>query len=242
MTGLLYFIVIAMWASVLIPIGLKNHDRRSLEKNLGIENQGGSRWHWQTRDELTPRQRAFIRRRRTIMFLLTSLVATIALSTAGTISYGFIAIPVLLIGAFGYAAAKQPLPARPVVRVAPKPAQQNIPAPTVSKVVTTKTVEEKVEVQKRTWTPVETPLPSYVTADRASAYARKIEADRPWTGQEMIDAAVKLREQRAQKLKEAQARLEEARALAMENARRAAMAANQNNGVPVTPFRRAANQ
>ena len=58
----------------------------------------------------------------------------------------------------------------------------------------------------------------------------------------MIDAAVKLREQRAQKLKEAQARLEEARAIAMENARRAAMAANQNNGVPVTPFRRASNQ
>jgi hypothetical protein len=58
----------------------------------------------------------------------------------------------------------------------------------------------------------------------------------------MIDAAVKLSEQRAQKLKEAQARLEEARALAMENARRAAVAANENNGNPVTPFRRAVNQ
>jgi ElaB/YqjD/DUF883 family membrane-anchored ribosome-binding protein len=58
----------------------------------------------------------------------------------------------------------------------------------------------------------------------------------------MIDAAVKLRQQREQKLIEAQARLEEARALALENARRAAIATNQNNGVPITPFRRAVNQ
>ena len=243
MTGLLYFIVIAMWASVLIPIGLKNHDRKNLEKSLLPHGQKLPRWRWQTREKLSPRQRAFVRRRRVVMVLLSALVGTVVMSTAGKISFAWIALPVGLLGGFGWLAAKSPKPVqtKPVRKpVAQK--VQSVSAQTNSKLVVEKVIEEKVEVQKRTWIPVETPLPSYVTAERAANYARKLEADRPWTGQEMIDAAVKLREQRAQKLKEAQARLEEARAIAMENARRAAMAANQNNGVPVTPFRRASNQ
>ncbi len=86
-------------------------------------------------------------------------------------------------------------------------------------------------MQKRTWLPAE-PKPQEVVAS----------SDRRWTSQEMIDAAIALRQQREQKLREAHARLEEARAVAMENARRAAMAANQNSGTTVIPFRRAANQ
>jgi hypothetical protein len=100
-----------------------------------------------------------------------------------------------------------------------------------SKIVVEKVVEEKVEVQKRTWLPAD-PVKQVVAPA----------AERRWTSQEMIDAAIALRQQREQKLREAHARLEEARAIAMENARRAAMAANQNNGNPVIPFRRAANQ
>jgi multidrug efflux pump subunit AcrA (membrane-fusion protein) len=111
-----------------------------------------------------------------------------------------------------------------------------------STVIVEKTFEQKTEIQKRTWVPIEIPMPSYLTAERAKASDRTNNSARTWTSQEMIDAAVKLTEQRAQKLKEAQARLEEARALAMENARRAAVAANENNGNPVTPFRRAVNQ
>mgnify|MGYP000598414859 CR=1 FL=1 len=34
MTGLLYLIVIVMWAVVLVPIWLKGHDRTQTEKNL----------------------------------------------------------------------------------------------------------------------------------------------------------------------------------------------------------------
>lgn len=241
MTGLLYFIVIAMWASVLIPIALKNHDRKNLEKSLLPAGEKLPRWHWQSREKLSTRQRAFVRRRRVAMTLLAAFFASVVLASAGKISFAWIVLPVGLLGGFGFAAAKRPQPA-PVVRRVTKPvATPTVSAPT-SKVVVETVVEEKVEVQKRSWVPVETPLPAYVTAERAASFARNIEADRPWTGQEMIDAAVKLREQRAQKLKEAQARLEEARALAMENARRAAMAANQNNGNPVIPFRRASNQ
>jgi hypothetical protein len=241
MTGLLFFIVFAMWASVLIPIGLKNHDRRNLEKSLLADGQQINRWHWQAREDLTPRQKAFIRRRRVAMVLLTALISTVVMSTAGRSSFFWIALPAILIALFSYAASKAPSPSkivRPVELMQPKTTQ------TISNstVIVEKTFEQKIEVQKRTWVPIEIPMPSYLTAERARASDRTNNSARTWTSQEMIDAAVKLTEQRAQKLKEAQARLEEARALAMENARRAAVAANENNGNPVTPFRRAVNQ
>jgi hypothetical protein len=241
MTGLLFFIVFAMWASVLIPIGLKNHDRRNLEKSLLTDGQQINRWHWQAREDLTPRQKAFIRRRRVAMVLLTALVSTVVMSTAGRISFFWIALPTILIALFSYAASKAPSPSttiRPAELIQPQTTQ------TISNstVIVEKTFEQKTEIQKRTWVPIEIPMPSYLTAERAKANDRTNNSARTWTSQEMIDAAVKLTEQRAQKLKEAQARLEEARALAMENARRAAVAANENNGNPVTPFRRAVNQ
>lgn len=249
MTGLLFFIVIAMWGSVLVPIALRNHDRKNLEKSMLSADQKITRWHWQQRESLSPRQRAFIRRRRVAMTLMAMFVATVVMSAAGKISFAWIAVPIGLIGSFVSFAKKnkvdfvKPRPkAKP--RVHPDhPSNWRLPTSTV---VTETVVEEKIEVKKRTWVPVETPLPSYVQAERAAKFARRIDATTPasatWTGREMIDAAVQLRQQRAQKLAEAQSRLEEARALAMENARRAAMAANENNGVPVTPFRRAANQ
>lgn len=245
MTGLLFFIVVAMWGSVLIPIALNNQDRRNLEKSLLTADQKLPRWHWQQRESLSTRQRAFIRRRRVAMTLLASLFASVVMSAAGKISFGWIIVPVGLLGGFVYIAKKNHVDfVKPVQRATSSTAHdihqtQAIP---LSKVVVEKIVEEKVQVQKRTWVPVETPLPSYVQADKAASIARRNERYATWTNQDMVDAAVQLRQQRAQKLAEAQARLEEARALAMENARRAAMAANENNGVAVSPFRRAANQ
>lgn len=231
MTGLLYFIVIGMWASVLIPIALKNHDRRNLEKSLLPEGQTIPRWRWQTREKLSPRQVAFVRRRRVAMTLLTALVLSVVMSSAGQISFAWVILPATLLFGFGYLAAKRPAP-RPMPMPVTNPVTQHqtqiIPT---SKIVVEKVVEQKVEVQKRTWLPAEPVAKPQVAA-----------VDRRWTSQEMIDAAIALRQQREEKLREAHARLEEARAIAMENARRAAMAANQNNGNPVTPFRRAANQ
>jgi hypothetical protein len=241
MTGLLFFIVFAMWASVLIPIGLKNHDRRNLEKSLLTDGQQINRWHWQAREDLTPRQKAFIRRRRVAMVLLTALVSTVVMSTAGRISFFWIALPTILIALFSYAASKAPSPST-TIRPAELMQPQTTQTISNSTVIVEKTFEQKTEIQKRTWVPIEIPMPSYLTDERAKANDRTNNSARTWTSQEMIDAAVKLTEQRAQKLKEAQARLEEARALAMENARRAAVAANENNGNPVTPFRRAVNQ
>lgn len=234
MTGLLYFIVIAMWGLVFVPIYLKNHDREQLESEL-IADEGSiqpPKWRWAQREAPTARQRAFIRRRRVFMFLLTSLVATVVAGITGHISMLWIAVPVLLnIGFVGLAAAaakQQPLAHKQASYMVPQQVASPV-APTQA--VTTPAIQKPQKQQHssapRTWKPIESPLPSYVTAERASTFTRGIESDKPWTAQEMLEQAAVLKEERAERIRQAQQRLEEARALAMEKARRAALAANQ---------------
>lgn len=235
MTGLLYLIVVGMWGLVFVPIYMKNHDREQLESELSADE--GSiqppKWRWARREAPTPRQRAFIRRRRVFMGLLTMLVATTVAGLTGHISLVWTVIPVALnlsFVALAAAAAKQ----KPAVRNSMPHAGAAYVAPTatVAQSVAAPVAERRPETQHdaakpRTWKPVESPLPSYVTADRASAFTRGIEADKPWTAQEMLEQAAVLREERAERIRQAQQRLEEARAMAMEKARRAALAANQ---------------
>ena len=77
MTGLLYLIVVVMWAVVLVPIWLKSHDRAQVEKGLREEGEATAKWRWQQREPKSSRQLAFIRRRRAAMTLFTALVATV---------------------------------------------------------------------------------------------------------------------------------------------------------------------
>jgi hypothetical protein len=93
---------------------------------------------------------------------------------------------------------------------------------------------------RRTWQPVETPLPSYVKADKATTYSRVIDSEKPWTGQDMVEQAELLKAQRAARIQESQKRLEEARAIAMEKARKAALAAAQT--YPEVAEKRAVNE
>lgn len=237
MTGLLYLIVIAMWGLVFVPIYMKNHDREQLESEL-VADEGSiqqPKWRWAHREAPTARQRAFIRRRRVFMFLLTSLIATIVAGLTGHIALAWVVVPVALnLGFVGLAAAaaKQQPTMNQHVRYVPPAAQTAVPvvtAPTTATVVNHTAQKQQQSTAPRTWKPVESPLPSYVTADRASTYTRGIESDKPWTAQEMLEQAAVLREERAERIRQAQQRLEEARALAMEKARRAALAANQAN-------------
>ena len=105
MTGLLYLIVIVMWAVVLVPIWLKSHDRAQVEKGLREEGEATAKWRWQQREPKSSRQLAFIRRRRAAMILFTALVATVVLSSAGRISVYWVAAPTLLIVGFTAVAA-----------------------------------------------------------------------------------------------------------------------------------------
>ena len=242
MTGLLYLIVVVMWAVVLVPIYLKSHDRAQVEKGLREEGEVAIKWRWQQREPKSARELAFVRRRRVAMTLFTALIATLVLGAAGKISIFWAAAPTLLIAGFAGAAARN-------AKHAPRPARaqktNNETAPRTQPAVPDHRTEiialtETVTETRRTWQPVETPLPSYVKADKATTYSRVIDSEKPWTGQDMIEQAELLKAQRAARIQESQKRLEEARAIAMEKARKAALAAAQT--YPEVAEKRAVNE
>ena len=242
MTGLLYLIVVVMWAVVLVPIWLKSHDRAQVEKVLREEGELAVKWRWQQREPMSPRQIAFVRRRRAAMILFTALVATIVLSAAGRISVFWIAAPTLLIAGFAAVAARN---AKHAPRLSRKLQSEDETVPRTQAAIPDKRTEvialtESVTETRRTWQPVETPLPSYVNADKATTYSRVIDSEKPWTGQDMVEQAELLKSQRAERIQESQKRLEEARAIAMEKARKAALAAAQT--YPEIAEKRAVNE
>jgi len=242
MTGLLYLIVVVMWAVVLVPIWLKSHDRAQVEKVLREEGELAVKWRWQQREPMSPRQIAFVRRRRAAMILFTALVATIVLSAAGRISVFWIAAPTLLIAGFAAVAARN---AKHAPRLSRKLQSEDETVPRTQAAIPDKRTEvialtESVTETRRTWQPIETPLPSYVKADKATTYSRVIDSEKPWTGQDMVEQAELLKSQRAERIQESQKRLEEARAIAMEKARKAALAAAQT--YPEIAEKRAVNE
>jgi len=242
MTGLLYLIVVVMWAVVLVPIWLKSHDRAQVEKGLREEGEVAIKWRWQQREPMSPRQIAFVRRRRAAMILFTALVATIVLSAAGRISVFWIAAPTLLIAGFAAVAARN---AKHAPRLSRKLQSEDETVPRTQAAIPDKRTEvialtESVTETRRTWQPVEIPLPSYVKADKATTYSRVIDSEKPWTGQDMVEQAELLKSQRAERIQESQKRLEEARAIAMEKARKAALAAAQT--YPEIAEKRAVNE
>jgi len=228
MTGLLYLIIIGMWAAVLFPIFLKKYDQSQTNKSVGLKNDIKS-WHWQPKPESTPRQQAFVRRRRVVMGLLTAVIGTFLAGMSGVLPIYLAIVPVVLLVLFVYVAIRQGH------RITQTPVQAPILATSqtvassqhATVIVAVDRVNEIVEQESasNTWQPVEPPLPAYVKAARASDIPRGIDATKPWTGQDMVEHAAKLRTEHAQRIKQAQKRLEEARAISMEKARRAALSA-----------------
>ena len=220
MTGLLYLMVIVMWAVVLVPIWLKNNERSRLEETLREVGELPAKWHWAKRQPQDARTKAFIRRRRTLMTLLSALIASILMSASGVVSPFVIVLPAGLLIAFLWAALKV---ARAPKRVA-NPLARTATAPVQQLAMATETVVPAAKTEtSRTWQPVESPIPSYVRAAKATAYPRNLDAQKPYTSAEMLEQAAALREERAKRLKAAQLRIEEARAVSMEKARKAAM-------------------
>jgi len=244
MTGLLYLIVIVMWAAVLFPIFLKKHDQDQLNKSVGIKRQLTT-LRWQKRVTPTRRQQAFIRRRRTLMTLLTATVVLVLAGLSGLISLAWALVPVALLLAFVGLAVKNgnkltAIPDAPVrTSMAAAPAQSLLQT-TVAIELAVPVAQVQAAVESKTWQPVEPPMPAYVRASRATAVPRAIDAEKPWTGQDMVEHAARLRQQHAERIKEAHKRLEEARALSMEKARRAALSVRPVEAIAEQD--RAANQ
>jgi len=227
MTGLLYLIVIVMWAAVLFPIFLRRHDQVQVHKAVGLKKQLTA-LRWQKRVAPTARQQAFIRRRRVLMTLLTATIAILLAGLSGIVPLIWTAAPTVLLLTFVFAAIKN---GHKIVAIPDVPAQQlveremNIQSAQATVVIALESDAQipATQAATSTWQPVEPPMPAYVRAGRASAAPRAIDAQKPWTGQDMVEHATRLRQQHAQRIKDAQKRLEEARAVSMEKARRAAL-------------------
>lgn len=229
MTALLYLIVIAMWAVVLVPIWLKGHDNAQLEKKLAALGEAAPKWRMRQREELTSGQRAFVRRRRTMMGLLTAVIASILLSASGVIPVFFVALPVTVLAVFVAAAIRKVRvdASRGVRTVQVRTAQRTTSAPQQAQTPTSSTTQTQVTepVNPRAWRPSEAYVPGYVTAPRATAQPRVLDSQKPWTADDMLEQAAVMRAARNARVKETQLRLEEARAIAMEKSRKAALAA-----------------
>lgn len=241
MTGLLYLIVIAMWGAVLVPIWLKNHDRTKVENSLReTASFPEPKWHWAKRETLDAKQQAYVRRRRVLMVLLSLVIGTSVMSASGNLSPILTVPPVLLLAGFIFAATRVANAAKAKPSVTAQRQQSSTSSPSVVPATAPVNAATDVTQNSHSWAPVESPVPSYVLAARATEYPRKLDAQKPWTAQEMLEQAAQLRESRALRLKEAQQRLEEARAVALEKARKAALGAAQ--ATYEVPERRAVNE
>ena len=226
MTGLLYLIVIGMWAAVLLPIFLKKYDQTQLNKSVGIGDEIRT-WRLQPKAESTARQQAFVRRRRVVMALLTAFVLSLLAGLSGLIAGYWALVPAVLLALFVYVAIRQghKLSSQPVAVQSPSMSLHFSEQTTVAVILDEPIVASQEDsVVANTWVPVEPPVPAYVKAAKASAIPRAIDSQKPWTGQDMVEHAAKLKAEQVQRRQEATKRLEEARALAMEKARRAALA------------------
>ena len=231
-----------MWAVVLLPIWLKRHDQKLVKNELIEAEVIQHTWRWQQREPMSARQLGFVRRRRVAMVIASALVATLVLGAAGKISMFWIVVPILLAAVFGFAASQN---ANNTLRRVRANNSQNDSTPLTKPAAPVQATEivalsKTVTETTRKWQPIETPMPSYVNAAKATQYARVLDSQKPWTGQDMIEQAELLRTQRAARIQESQKRLEEARAIAMEKARKAAIAAAQT--YPDVATKRAVNE
>lgn len=237
MTGFMFLLVVVIWSVILVPMWLKNHDSETEQSSVTEPDHTFIVAHFVNRPELTPRQRAFRRRRRTLMSLLTAFIASVFLSVAGSISAFWIIAPSVLLLAFvGLAANYARENSRRAPRVASSTARSTQARAThaqpAARVEASAHQTQAVSVRnERSWIPREMPEPSYVTASREPVALRNLDAQRPWTGQDMIEQAEALRATRMARLNEATERLEQARAIAMERARNAAASAERNAAV-----------
>ena len=212
MTGVIYLVIIALWAAVLIPMWLRRHDQiseirstarfSSAMHSLGIQEQDASEHSARTRQAAPyPVARnaaaSVAARRRAVV--LTALTALLAFALVG---YLLDSAPVwlplaaaVLVTAFLVASAmtastrsatRAPARERSVARRRPS----TRPAPLDA------AAQDGWETwdDEDAWEPVPETLPTYVSAPTAPADPRTLEhAVGEWNGQAMVEAARAMR-------------------------------------------------
>lgn len=211
-----------MWAAILVPIWLKNHDRAKVTKTLVKETSQPVTWKIAPRRPVSRKKQAYVRRRNVLVSLLATVVVNAILVVLSVLPFITLVIPVGLLLAFTSVAAKVATSSSRQV------SRSTIKAPSVVQ-HTAQTTEAAEQIDdapasnERTWQPVEPPVPSYVRMQRTGSASTAADSRKSWTAQDMLEHAAQLREERAARMKESQRRLEEARAVALEKVRKAAI-------------------
>jgi hypothetical protein len=216
-TGLIYVVIIALWAAVLIPMWLRRHDQisevrstlrfSSAMRTLGRETRGSS----PTASPVTVAGDAS-RRRVTILAILSSVfLVALGLTMLGSMSMGVVVIAALpLIGyvvAMVVTSAQRRETAAPRRRrPAPEPSAR---APRTARPVRPRGMSLQDELDEfaqwdpweeddGSWQAVPTTLPTYVSAPRASQVPREIDrvSGGDWSGEAMVSAARRMRRPR----------------------------------------------
>jgi len=216
-TGLIYVVIIALWAAVLIPMWLRRHDQisevrstlrfssamRTLGRNTRVP--GGAM-------SATTTAREASRRRVTVLAILSSVfLVALGLAMLGSMSMGVVivaAIPLI-----GYAVAmaatasqRRQVPAARRARPMPEPvaAAPRAARPARPRGMTLQDELEEFaqwdpwEEEDGSWQAVPTTLPTYVSAPRASQVPREIDraSGGEWSGEAMVSAARRMRRPR----------------------------------------------
>lgn len=208
--GLLYLVIVAMWAAVLIPMWWRQREQvqpvRSVDRFAGamqtLAGQGSSR----RVSRLSPAQR----RLRTLLSLMVGLLMTTVMAVAGWIPGVTVLMPLGLIGGFAVLARAQVLREHALRRVQaaagsaeglaavqravrrPAPANRPLRQPAPLDVdVPAAEDNAHVRVVSRGWAPTSATLPTYVTAPAATRVPRVIDLTTPgsWTGEAMVREA-----------------------------------------------------
>lgn len=213
-TGLIYIVIIALWAAVLIPMWLRRHDQISEVRStarfensmarLGSHDQStgrrGGREHMNRQASMSPsaKRRAIILASLTGLTALTLVLALVSIAPKWMpIVFGLLTAAFMVASAMTASARTQAAPTR-VRRASPSSRSERTAVPVAAQAA----IEDDWETwnawddEDDAWEAVPTTLPTYVTAPRASQVPRPIDKARPgeWTGSAMVEAAQEMRD------------------------------------------------
>ncbi|MSY38992.1 MAG: hypothetical protein F2641_06055 [Actinobacteria bacterium] len=222
MTGLIYLVIIALWAAVLIPMWLRRHDQVSevrsttrfstAMRSLGsqrsgeiVENRGSASNQYRQ----SAHERA-AQRRTIVLGSLTALLAiTLLLAVASVVPKWLPMFMAVLVAGFVVATAMTASQrtsantSRNSARNAHVESVRNrrqITAPIAPVAPAAPVVEDDWENwnawdDEESWEAVPSTLPTYVNSPRASVIPRPIDRNRPneWDGEAMVNAANTMR-------------------------------------------------
>ena len=218
MTGLIYLVIIALWAAVLIPMWLRRHDQvsevrsttrfstamRSLGTPSAEEDLAAQRTTQTSRKAAA--QASAAQRRTIVLGSLSALLAVTLLMAIGSMAPKWLPMIMAALVAGFIVATAMTASQRTSMKVTrstqAEPVRNRRPQalPEVPAVAVTATVEDEWENwnawdDEDSWEAVPSTLPTYVNSPRASVIPRPIDRNRPneWDGMAMVDAASKMR-------------------------------------------------